>query len=330
MINAVIIGAGQLGSRHLQGLVKSKNDLSIYVVDPNTEALKTAELRSKEISHNQKITFHSEISELPRTIDFAVIATNSNVRLQVLQDLVDHASVKTLILEKVLFQFEDAYNQALEIIETHGIQCYVNHPRRDQLIYQKIKRDLELYNHFKFEIDVFGVNWGLGCNGLHVSDLIEYLFSDEVSSYCVAELDQSLLSSKRRGFNEFTGTIKGNTLQGHSFRITSCYSPENSVRPISITLNSSEVRFWVSESGTEATYLRETFGPEMKREIFKIEPIKFQSDLTGNWIDVAISGEKLPLTEYGQAMRNHLKFINALLDQIEITTGFKTEICPIT
>ena len=330
MINAVIIGAGQLGSRHLQGLVKSKNDLSIYVVDPNKEALETADLRSKEISHKQKITFQTEIRDLPRTIDFAVIATNANVRLQVLQALVVHASIKTLILEKVLFQHEDAYNKALELIESHSIQCYVNHPRRAQYIYQKIKHDLKDYSHVKFDIDVFGVNWGLGCNGLHVSDLIEYLFSDEVNSYSIDELDQSLLLSKRKGFNEFTGTIKGNTLRGHSFRITSSYAQDSAIRPITITLNSPEVTFWVSEAGIEAFYLRETNGLQVIRETFKVEPIKFQSDLTGNWIDLSISGEKLPLTEYEQAMRNHCKFINALLDQIEIITGIKTKICPIT
>ncbi len=330
MINAVIVGAGQLGSRHLQGLVKSKNELSIHLVDPNKEALQTAKLRANEISHEQKLTFHSEIGDLPRTIDFAVIATNANVRIQVLQALVDHASVKTLILEKVLFQYEDAYNKALELIESHRIQCYVNHPRRAQYIYQKIKNDLKSYSHVKFDIDVFGVNWGLGCNGLHVSDLIEYLFSDEVSSYSINDLDQNLLSSKRKGFNEFTGTIKGDTLRGHSFRITSCYAQDNAIRPITITINSPEVTFWVSEAGMQAFYLRETNGPKIIRETFKVEPIKFQSDLTGNWLDLAISGEKLPLTEYGQAKRNHLKFINALLDQIEIITGFKTEICPIT
>lgn len=330
MINAVIIGAGQLGSRHLQGLLKSKNELTIHVADPNKEALKTAELRANEVSHEKKLIFHTEISELPRTIDFAVIATNADVRIQVLQAIIDHASIKTLILEKVLFQFEDAYIKALELIETHGIRCYVNHPRRAQYCYQKIKKDLESYSHIKFEINVFGFHWGLGCNGLHVSDLIEYLFSDEVSSYSVDELDQSLLSSKRRGYNEFTGTIKGTTLRGHSFRITSCYSPENMVRPISITLNGSEVRFWVSEAGSEAFYLRETSEPDIRREIFNVEPTKFQSDLTGNWIDLAIKGEKLPLTEYKQAMKNHIKFINALLEHIENITGFKTEICPIT
>ena len=330
MINAVIIGAGQLGSRHLQGLVKSKNDLSIYVVDPNKEALETADLRSKEISHEQKITFQTEIRDLPRTIDFAVIATNANVRIQVLQALVAHASIKTLILEKVLFQYEDAYHKAWELIESHSIQCYANHPRRAQYIYQKIKHDLKDYSHVKFDIDVFGVNWGLGCNGLHVSDLIEYLFSDEVNSYSIDELDQNLLLSKRKGFNEFTGTIKGNTLRGHSFRITSSYAQDSAIRPITITLNSPEVTFWVSEAGKEAFYLRETNGLQVKRETFKVEPIKFQSDLTGNWIDLAISGEKLPLTEYGQAMRNHSKFINALLDHIKIITGIKTEICPIT
>lgn len=330
MIQAAIIGAGQLGSRHLQGLVKSKNKFTINVVDPCDDSLKTAELRSKEIKHEHKILFHSSITELPKSLDFVIIATNADVRLRVLESLVNHSSVETLVLEKVLFQYEEAYYRALELIEVNGIKCYVNHPRRSQGIYQSIKAELDKFSDTHFDIDVFGVNWGLGCNGLHVTDLIEYLFSDNINSYAIDELDQNLLPSKRNGFKEFTGSIKGMTKRGHSFRITSCYSPENMVKPISVTLNSSKVRFWISEAGMESVYIREIIHPEIRRDMIKLEQIKLQSDLTGSLIDLALLGENLPLTKYEHAMKNHLKFINALLEQINRITNINTEICPIT
>ena len=40
-----IIGAGQIGSRHLQGLTKIKQSINITVIDPNPAALKMAKKR---------------------------------------------------------------------------------------------------------------------------------------------------------------------------------------------------------------------------------------------------------------------------------------------
>ena len=37
-----IIGAGQLGSRHLQALKSSSNSLNIFIVDPSLESLNIA------------------------------------------------------------------------------------------------------------------------------------------------------------------------------------------------------------------------------------------------------------------------------------------------
>ena len=41
----LLVGAGQLGSRYLQGLVASDSELEITVVDPSSESLETAKLR---------------------------------------------------------------------------------------------------------------------------------------------------------------------------------------------------------------------------------------------------------------------------------------------
>ena len=43
IVNILIVGAGQIGSRHLQGAVKIKNQLSITVVDISSIALKLSQ-----------------------------------------------------------------------------------------------------------------------------------------------------------------------------------------------------------------------------------------------------------------------------------------------
>ena len=106
--NVALIGAGQLGSRHLQGLAKTKCPLNIVVIDPSIENLKIAEDRWGEIQNDVKhqIRFNQDLSQLDRSDLFAtIVATGANVRRKVVEELFKCAAhVRFLILEKVLFQ----------------------------------------------------------------------------------------------------------------------------------------------------------------------------------------------------------------------------------
>ena len=51
MNRIVLIGAGQLGSRHLQGLAKCKLPISIEVVEKSNSAINTAKERFEEIKN---------------------------------------------------------------------------------------------------------------------------------------------------------------------------------------------------------------------------------------------------------------------------------------
>ena len=50
--NILIAGAGQLGSRYLQGLSKFKDLLNIYVFDISDDSLKMAQSRWEECNNN--------------------------------------------------------------------------------------------------------------------------------------------------------------------------------------------------------------------------------------------------------------------------------------
>ena len=108
MINIVLIGAGKLGSRHLQALAKIGIEAKIYVVDPSIESTEIAFARFKEIPQNSNvkhIEFLKNIDDLNiRTVDVAIIATSSEHRFFALNSLLSHVSVNYLILEKFLFQ----------------------------------------------------------------------------------------------------------------------------------------------------------------------------------------------------------------------------------
>src|SRR3989338_236575 len=106
MFEIYIIGAGQIGSRHLQALKKVSLALSVKVIDPNPESLKIARERYDNAPPGQfehKVDYRTKIPKYSDPIDLAIIATRSDVRAKITADLLKSAKVKYLILEKILF-----------------------------------------------------------------------------------------------------------------------------------------------------------------------------------------------------------------------------------
>src|SRR5687768_2793670 len=100
MINIAIIGAGQIGSRHLQALAMLDNTrYRLYVVDVMHESLKVAQQRFDEVRKSEfDILFVQQISELPSNIEVAIVATSSAIRKEISEELLQTKQVKYLVL----------------------------------------------------------------------------------------------------------------------------------------------------------------------------------------------------------------------------------------
>jgi predicted dinucleotide-binding enzyme len=326
--SVAIIGAGQLGSRHLQGLLKSKLTFDVYAVDPNEQARNTAETRATEIEHGHKLHFDAVLDNLPRQLDFVIVATNSNIRFKVLKALLEQSQVDVLVLEKVLFQKDEEYYQALSLLEAHEVKTYVNHPRRMQSFYNDLKSHFNGIANDRIQFSAYGVNWGLGCNGLHLSDLLSYLFEDQTKDYTTQYLDKAILESKREGYAEFTGTLRGHTEKGVSFEISSIRADDNEVLPISISIYTPSLRVFIQEgASTTISIFNADNGYQLDSNTY---PMLFQSDLSMTIVEQALEGKVLDLTSYGEAMTNHLLFTKAIRDFYNEQNNTKVERCPIT
>ena len=75
MATVVLVGAGQLGSRHLQALKAVATPLDIHVVEPRADALKIARERYDAVkaAAGHRIAFRQDLSKLP-PIDVAIVA----------------------------------------------------------------------------------------------------------------------------------------------------------------------------------------------------------------------------------------------------------------
>lgn len=324
-MNCAIIGAGQLGSRHLQGLLTfSKEKLHVYVVDPAQDSLNMAQQRGSEVSHEHQITFIKDISALPDVMDFVVVATNSKVRLQVLRALSQQSKIKYLILEKVLFPEISQYEYALEIIGKHQIQCWVNHPRRMYDDYRKLKTRFS--KEKTYAMQVTGAAWGLACNGLHFIDFFEFLTDSPLTNLETNLLNKQPIASKRNGYLEFEGEIHGSLGNKHSFSIQSI--PGEQLLAPSISIMTDDLRLFIQESGTPAIYTyssKNNFAPEI--DAFGVA---YQSQLTGKLLNQLVTTGDCDLPTLAHASSTHQIFIQALLKHWNDHNQSKESYLPIT
>lgn len=320
----VILGCGQLGSRHLQGLALIKESLDIFAIDPSKESLETARVRFEEIQGSDKhnLYLYQSISDLTyNELDLAIVATNSSVRARMVENLVKQCSVTDVILEKFLFQQEEEYLKIQTIFHENSINAYVNCPRRLNPSYAILKE--YLIGSSDLTMEVFGNNWGLGCNSIHFIDLFQWITGNDIVNW-TNQLDNGYFSSKRKGYIEFTGSLEGETIKSQILKLSSSKS------------SSSELKIVFKFEG------RQIVVDELKGLVYEVSSdgehqdlgIRFktlyQSELTNLVAEKLFLSRSSGLTKYDDSIKSHLPLFRVLLNHYNQFKEHKELILPIT
>lgn len=320
----LIIGAGQIGSRHLQALALLKEPCYFYLVDPNETNLLTARQRFESVAgyDRHQTSLCSSIQKLSSDkFDLAIIATTADNRAQVIQSLLQTNEVAYLILEKVLFQALNDYASIEDLLQKYNTQAFVNCPRRMYDFYKEVKTSITPGTPVQMEI--IGNNWGLACNGIHFIDLFNFLTGEEIFRW-QNNLQNEIIKSKRSGYIEIAGNITGYSSRGNSLSLT-CYKegPPN----ISVRISTQRLRLTISE-GLGKAY-REEISQEWKAgEI--VFNVLYQSQLTNIITEQLFETGRCELTPYDISAALHIPFLKLMLTHYNNISNTTIDICPIT
>ncbi|MBU2547021.1 MAG: hypothetical protein KKB20_01300 [Proteobacteria bacterium] len=323
MKTAAVIGAGQLGSRHLQGLAGLARPVELYVMDVSPECLNLARSRYDETPANENIrsiSFTTDIRDLPPRLDLAVIATNARERPEALESLLAVSSVSSMVLEKVAFQSVEAFDRAEARIEETGVEAWINCPRRMAAAYRNLKARLE---GRPFEFTVSGGDWGLATSALHFIDLAAF-FTDRLEYEVDSEgLDDRVHDSKRDGYIELTGTLAGRFSDGSRFSLTSQAGSES---PLVIVISRPGERIEVDEAGGRVIIDSPGQG---RVEVLDFE-LPWQSRLTTVFAREILSSGACALTPFRESKALHLPLLAAFNRHVEKVRGGECRVCPVT
>lgn len=320
----LIIGAGQLGSRHLQALAKLSGNYELTVVDPSIESLKIAQERYIDVMSvtSPKVTYAESLFDVDSLeFEVVIVASGASVRLGIVKELISRFQIRYLILEKVLFQSANQLKQAMQMLEEANIKTWVNCPRRQFTAYKEIKaRSLDCES---ISVSVHGSNWGLACNAIHFIDLWHYL-SDFTSYTITYEPNIEVIDSKRLGYKELLGTLNAKSEDGRHRLSLTCVNNEQLT--FDIEIESERYKIKVSEQSGEVKWLDEN------QHTLEITPLKvlFQSQLTHTVVTDLVDKGDCELTKLESSGVLHAEFLTKTLQVFKDNNADNNGLVPIT
>lgn len=319
MYNIVVIGAGQLGSRHIQSIKSTRHQCKLYVVDSVRESLEKTKaiFESTQVeSQIQEVYYCENSNSLPEVIDFLLISTGSRPRAAIFKDIACRYQIKNVVFEKVLFQKESDYHEVAAILKNKGIKSWVNCPRR---MYDGYKALQPLFKGKTVNMTVNGGLWGMGCNSIHFLDVYSFLTGSTNYTLSTDGVDHDIIDSKRAGYKEFTGTLTAHFANGGTVVL---HSANNAISHL-ITLNTEDTFCCVSE------VKKECWIKSLDRNEVLAFPVPYQSQLTSIVLDSILDNGTCELATYEESAQIHLPLIKGLISFLN-KNGIDTDNCPIT
>ncbi len=321
-INSIlVVGAGQLGSRYLQGLRGVSWPLSIVVTDPARDSLKVAEQRWEEATPAAEHGTPMFVESLPEAVarsesgfDIVIVSTSAGPRRQIVTSISKLVPVRYWILEKLLAQSSGDVRAILEAIESPS-KAFVNTPYRLMQGYSEFRHRLSP----PVDVHLSGGKWGLASNAVHMIDTVEWLASDTMLNIEVIGEVDSWYESKRTNYVDMVGEMTVNFASGSRLVMKANATEEPLIMTVIDRLNN---RWSINQtSGLVARGAR--------KHPLRI-PQEKQSAMTPRLVEELLSSGTCGLPTLEASARIHMPLLDVLLKHWNVSTGASDQHVPIT
>lgn len=325
MLNIAIIGCGQIGSRHLQGLSRLQQKAVIYLVDNLTKSIEVAKERFNEVVNKDnkdqfKIKVRS-VDEIADEIDVAIIATSSLNRAQITKEFILYNNVKYIVFEKFLFQKRSDYDEIQTLLKEKSIKAWVNQWMSSSKAFQEMA---SWFDQNLKEIVISGKAWGMACNSVHFLDYLDSLSGRSNLNLKTCKIDKKVLKSKRHGYYELTGTIVIQSDNGIKLLLSSSNLKTDNLihiqmsgegKSLEATLSIGEINCDFYDSGS--------------KKIYKKYILPMQSQNSGDVVQQILKNGVSCLPTYEQSVKHHLILFDCFENVFRETLQLNNR-CPIT
>lgn len=272
-MDVIVCGFGNLGFRHVEGLIASEVIKQITIVEINdTTFARNMERVNKLYGYKKNICRVSSLEECPINANLAIVAATADCRAEHLTSLLKLGTQK-ILLEKVPFNSLAEIKIALLSTKHSNSIVLVNTPRR---LYSAYIMVAKLFKNISIQqIKIKGVT-DLATNSMHFLDLVDFLSSKKL--FKLETIPDNIYDSKRSGFVEFSGKVVA-TFANNRNELECVLDSSNSHGEIDLTITTDRGIFNVKEKSSQGTIL--VVGPDKTEYSDKLE---MQSALTKQYV----------------------------------------------
>ena len=314
----LLVGAGQLGSRYLQGFVASKSNLEITVVDPSLKSLKTAKSRWIEAGGEKSLHQVRWLNSIPsdlQQVDVALIVTSSKGRAYLIDKIAKAIDVRYWVLEKILAQSSKELG-LIQCVLADSEGAWVNTQMRTMTWHRSLKEALAVGR--PLEILYSGGLWSLACNTIHYIDLVSWWSNESLVSIDTNGLDHHWYKSKRAGYYEISGELVAYFSNGTSLRLSSKDGAQAQLFEVQL---SDGIIWKIDESTGTAQSSR---GEQINGHF------EFQSQMSGRLVDDILQRGECALPSLNESSSMHTIFLDAMLAHWNFSQNRNDQRVPIT
>ena len=319
MKKILLVGCGNIGSRHLQALAKIQDELIIEIIEPNSDNAKIGKERLNEISSTKSHTISWKTSlEYLSPSDFVIVSTPAMGRAQILSKLLDMGNTNFLI-EKLVCQSKKEYILLLKNFENKSANGWVNTTRRYFEIYQNIKKSFE---GKPFNLSVNAGDSSLGSNAIHFLDLFSWI-TDEFELKLNGDYLLPKISNNKKypELLEFFGTITTSTSKNSFLNIS--FLPYADL-PLTLTFQNENNHFVVDETNRNVYFFKNS-------DNLQLTPNQEYSStfMTRVFNDILLHGT-CDLPSLKQSSFSHIELFRIFNNHIKKIQNKTVELCPIS
>ena len=325
MARVLIVGCGELGSRHLQAVAALPEVTTIDVVDPRPEALERGRQRLAEAADRAPALAVRWLTTLPQdqcAAALCIVATRAEQRCALVQQVATQLGVRQFLIEKVVGQSVAEIEALSAFANERGLLIWVNCKARAYPFHQRAKQRFVAGEPISFS--VIGGNHGLASNGLHLVDLFAFYDGCRHLENAGSVIDP-ILHRTKRGLYDLSGTL--HAVSEHGSHLTLSYAADHEQSELIMVSNRryrclvDHVQRWAAESDEASGWAW--------------RPVPFEgnlmvSNMTKTFVRDILASGRCELPRLEDALVAHRFVLSELRPHFSRLMEREVELCPVT
>ena len=323
----LIVGCGQLGSRHLQAVATLPFVKTIEVVDTRPDAIELGRKRLQEIglvNHETRVRWMSSFTDASPEGDLCIVATQAEGRCELVRVIAGQLGISTFLLEKLVSPSVREYLDLLTYCRKKGLRVWVNCKTRAHASHQHVKRNIPAGE--PLILSVAGGNHGLASNGVHAADLFVFFDGTDRVEPTASLIDPLLHPSKRGGhIFDLSGTIHAHSKTGSVFTLSLASTHQ---APLQFSIVTSRYRALVDDM-MKVFYESDADSGWSWREV-PFNANLMVSHMTREFVSGILTRGHCELPTLEECFPAHRLILDALRPHFNRLLVTDTESCPVT